>query len=149
MNCNDTVAQYDSFYKTARKYQEDFKSQITLLVGVETEWIHSNAGSELEEFLKLYPVDYIVGSVHHLYEIPIDFSRELFEKVVDKASSALNYEAMKCETISRDNLALDVVLQDYFDAQYDMLVAVRFNYRWECIINYYNRLNLLLLAILI
>ena len=51
-----------------------------------------------------YPVDVVVGSVHHVHTIPIDFSKQMYQQALGKSggSAELLYEA-------------------YFDAQYDML----------------------------
>ena len=101
---------------------------------METEWIHSETCAEIRELLELYPVDYLVGSVHHLYEIPIDFSEKIFKNVIEKAASTLSLEEQSSN--ERDVLALDIIFQDYFDAQYEMLVSVSFKFKFMSLILY-------------
>lgn len=111
--------------------QQKYQSQIHLLVGMETEWIHidtcdydANDGHDmnacnkkkeqelafLHQLLINYPVDYLVGSLHHVCGgIPFDFSLDEYKKAY--------YE--KCQgSMSR--------LQScYYDAQYDMLRTLK------------------------
>ncbi len=65
-----------------------------MLVGLETEFIHS---SDLEQISKLrirFPVDFCIGSLHHVNCIPIDFSASLWQKASDGfANTTLFFEA--------------------------------------------------------
>ena len=53
-------------------------------------------------------IDYFIGSVHHIHEIPIDYDRALYEKARDVAGG----------TDER-------LFEDYFDSQYEMLKALK------------------------
>lgn len=81
---------------------------MTILVGMETEWF-SEDKSSAENILSLRAkVDYLVGSVHHLFGIPIDFSPEMFMKVLEKCDQNIH-----------------VVYNEYFDSQFEMLVEIK------------------------
>lgn len=69
--------------------------------------IHPDTQTELDLLQKQYKFDYLVGSVHHVFEIPIDFDLKTFEKAEMKAGST------------------DLLFQAYFDAQYQMLLHVK------------------------
>ena len=138
MEARDTLKMYKDFYKLAKELQshklqshdndklqshdndgniesdaikESNKIQdIQLLVGMEIEWIHEDTLNDIHQILKeCNGIDYLVGSVHHVHEIPIDYDQEMFELAITKASS------------------IDQLFQDYFDAQYDMLQKVSLN----------------------
>ena len=68
------------FYRLARELQEKTSSEeFRILVGMEIEWIHEEAFGELEAMRKEFDFDYLVGSVHHVLQIPIDYSPQLLE----------------------------------------------------------------------
>ncbi|CAB4423239.1 unnamed protein product [Rhizophagus irregularis] len=46
--------------------------------------------SEVLDLIEKYSLDYVVGSVHHVYETPIDFDLEMFEIALSKSSSINN-----------------------------------------------------------
>ena len=52
-------------------------------------------------------VDYFIGSVHHVHEVPIDYDRDLYVKARDAAGG----------TDER-------LFEDYFDSQHEMLKAL-------------------------
>ena len=76
--------------------QVKYSDQIHLLVGLETEDVSGG-----DEHVTRYAsqVDYVVGSVHHVRGIPIDFSRELFLKAEEACGGS--YEALFCEYFER------------------------------------------------
>ncbi|KAI8909112.1 Polymerase/histidinol phosphatase-like protein [Gorgonomyces haynaldii] len=75
----DTLTMFDAFYKEAQRLKAKYP-QIELLIGMEIEWIHDKTFQELEQLLATYELDYVVGSVHHCREEPIDYSVDLFPK---------------------------------------------------------------------
>ncbi|RUP48976.1 Polymerase/histidinol phosphatase-like protein [Jimgerdemannia flammicorona] len=108
----DLYAKFESFLTEARRLQEKYRSQITLLVGTEIEYITPSYKSHIKAFLAKHTIDYVVGSLHHVNGIPIDFSKELYTQAL--------------ASISHDgNASLPVLFERYFNEQYEMLVAVR------------------------
>ncbi|KAI9209898.1 Polymerase/histidinol phosphatase-like protein [Polychytrium aggregatum] len=105
----DTYNTFVEFYRTARHLQSKYESQIQLLVGLETEWIHSGTLSELQALVQAYPVDYMVGSVHHVNTVPIDYDTGLYAKAVEAAQQS----------------SLEGLFRDYFDQQHSMLAALK------------------------
>lgn len=87
--------------------QQKYKDQIALLVGTEIEFIHTGYADAIDQLRKQHMVDYVVGSLHHVGTIPIDFSNELYQKAIDKHQS------------------LEALFEAYFDEQYVMLQAVK------------------------
>lgn len=99
---------YDDFYLEARRLQQAYAAQIQLFVGFEGEWIRPGSLELCNEILAKHDVDLIVGSVHHVYTVPIDFDLPLYHQARDMGDG----------TDER-------IFADYFDAQLEMLQALQ------------------------
>ena len=99
---------FAAYYAEARRLQTVYAGAISILVGFETEWIRPSSKEDIEHHLTRYPVDTMVGSVHHIHEVPIDFDRVMYERA--REISGGSDEAL---------------FADYFDAQFAMLEAMR------------------------
>lgn len=91
----------------AVRLRQKYLSQIQILIGFEGEWIRPSYASLISELAASEHVDYFIGSVHHVHEIPIDYDAAFYSKA--KATSG-----------SEEKL-----YEDYFDSQYEMLKALR------------------------
>lgn len=100
-------SRFDAYFKKARELQKKYENDISILVGFETEVCDASAFSLVNDLRKKYAADYIVGSVHHVNGIPIDFSREEFERAVSKAGS------------------LENLFCDYYEAQHQLIVECK------------------------
>ena len=92
----------------AERLKVKYASQIELVIGMETEWIHSETLNEIQELYKDNRITYMVGSVHHVNEIPIDFDLQMYHQALLSVGNNL-----------------DTLYECYFDAQYDMLVTLK------------------------
>ncbi|KAJ3259858.1 histidinolphosphatase [Boothiomyces macroporosus] len=99
----DLFKMYDDFYKEAREIQKN--CPINILVGMEIEWLPS--GDELEKLKLKYEFDLLVGSVHHVDTVPIDFNLEYLIKIETRLGGT------------------EQLFIRYFDIQYEMLVNVK------------------------
>ena len=99
---------YDKFYFEAKRLQKDYADQIQLFVGFETEWIRPSSLSINQKVLDKYELDLFVGSVHHVYTIPIDFDTALYHKA----------RSMVDDSDER-------IFEQYFDDQLAMLKALK------------------------
>lgn len=115
MSSDDLVKQFDSFLTEAHRLKASYAPRIALLVGLETEYITSIDMDHLEDFLEHRPgqIEYIVGSVHHVNRIPIDFDLPTFHKALASFDGGpppnSAFQQMEC------------FLSSYFDAQYEIL----------------------------
>ncbi|KAL0578557.1 hypothetical protein V5O48_003458 [Marasmius crinis-equi] len=111
LNAGLLLLQFDGFIEEAHRLKSAYASQITLLVGLETEFITPLDLDRLKELLVRYGrrVEYLVGSVHHAGGTPIDFDLPTFEKAL--RSHEGNTEEEKTENF----------LCSYFEAQYTLL----------------------------
>ncbi|KAH7915901.1 Polymerase/histidinol phosphatase-like protein [Hygrophoropsis aurantiaca] len=115
MSLADLLAQFQSFLTEAHRLKVAYASRITLLVGLETEYITAIDLDMLEALLEDHRgrIEYIVGSVHHVNEIPIDFDRLTFEKALHTTT---NGDGPQVSAVQMDRF-----LSAYFDAQRKLL----------------------------
>ena len=97
-----------NYFKEAIRLREKYKAQINIPIGFECDWIRPASLDLIQESLRKYPFDFFVGSVHHVHTIPIDYSDELYHEARDVAGGAD-----------------EQLFEDYFDAQLDMLKALK------------------------
>ena len=107
----ELVQQFQRFLDEAHRLKNVYASQITLLVGLETEYISSADLDALDKLLKENAgrIQYIVGSVHHVNGVPIDFDLPTFQRAVDSLASHTH----------------EVFLETYFDAQFAVMQQFR------------------------
>ncbi|KAH0581474.1 hypothetical protein H2248_012553 [Termitomyces sp. 'cryptogamus'] len=113
---DELASQFERFLDEAHRLKAKYASQITLLVGLETEYI---TGSDLDNLERLLThvgsrVEYVVGSVHHVNAIPIDFDVDTFHKALDTLDAGFGAQHQQ-----------QVFLSRYFDAQYELLRRFR------------------------
>lgn len=99
---------YADFQKEATRLKELYKDQISLLVGAEIEFINKDYAHHVDHLRKTFTADYVVGSLHHVNSVPIDFSPELYAEALNQVDGKLE----------------DLYIR-YFDEQYIMLKSVR------------------------
>ncbi|RDX41729.1 histidinol phosphate phosphatase H [Lentinus brumalis] len=104
-------SQFDAFLAEAHRLKEKYAGQITLLVGLETEYITDTDLTALDALLSEHGtrIEYLVGSVHHVGGIPIDFDRPTFDKALAAFSDDTHPDSMAA------------FLNAYFDAQYTLM----------------------------
>jgi histidinol-phosphatase (PHP family) len=98
----------DRFYLEATRLKAKYRSEITLLVGFESEWIRPSSVDLIRGIQEKYHWDLFIGSVHHVHTIPIDFNRKMYEDAREKSGGSD-----------------DTLFEDYFDAQHEMLRAIK------------------------
>ncbi|KAI0060537.1 histidinol phosphate phosphatase H [Artomyces pyxidatus] len=116
------AAQFDRFLIEAERLRDIYSSHLSILLGLETEYITNLDFDGLSELLSRYAdrVDYLVGSVHHVAGIPIDFDFETFQRCLSSAPISSNSQ----DCIHGDAIAQhrqSTFLEMYFDAQYELL----------------------------
>lgn len=99
---------HDAFLIEAVRLRSKYASEIKLLIGFEGEWIRPSYGTLIKELASNPAVDYFIGSVHHVHEIPIDYDVATYRKARDVAGG----------TDER-------LFEDYFDLQLEMLNALK------------------------
>jgi histidinol-phosphatase (PHP family) len=93
---------FADYFSLGRELQQKYAEDIELLLAFE---IENYTGTEkyVHSLIQQYKPDYLVGSLHHVNNIGIDYSREYYEQALAEAGSI---HQLYC---------------DYFDEQYQML----------------------------
>ncbi|KAG5634452.1 hypothetical protein H0H81_001908 [Sphagnurus paluster] len=119
LSLDTLITQFEAFLDEAHHLKALYAPQITLLVGLETEYITDLDLVRLETLLaRLGPrIEYIVGSVHHVSGIPIDLNPHTYHQAVHTSGFSL-----AADPSSDVRLAMQgAFLEAYFDAQYTLL----------------------------
>ncbi|KAG0653045.1 putative histidinol-phosphatase [Hyphodiscus hymeniophilus] len=98
---------HGNFVKEAVRLRMKYADKINILIGFEGEWIRPSYKHLILEMASNPNIDYFIGSIHHVHEIPIDYDTALYVKARDAAGG----------TDER-------LFEDYFDSQYGMLKAL-------------------------
>ncbi|KAJ7120212.1 Polymerase/histidinol phosphatase-like protein [Mycena epipterygia] len=108
----ELMVQFEDFLVEAHRLKSLYAPQIRLLVGLETDYITALDLEQLDVVLQRHHdrVEYIVGSVHHVNGIPIDFDLVTFRKAVDSIDCTEEHTTKE-----------GAFLSAYFDAQYGLL----------------------------
>lgn len=89
-------------------------------MGLETEFITRPDLDRLQELLLNHGdrIEYLVGSVHHVNGIPIDFDLKTFDKALSGFTSS---DPTACRNRALDASPMEGLLSAYFDAQYEVM----------------------------
>lgn len=111
MSPDELIKQFDEYLHEAHRLKVLYAPQITLLIGLETEFVMNPDLDHLDALLDAYGdrVQYLVGSIHHVNGIPIDFDLPTYHKALHTFGSESEHEQQAS------------FLAAYFDAQYQLL----------------------------
>ncbi|WVQ85416.1 hypothetical protein IAT38_007581 [Cryptococcus sp. DSM 104549] len=136
---SDLLTAYISFLSTASSLRTKYASQISLLISIETDYITPLDSEGLASLLEEHKtIDYIVGSVHHVRGVSIDFDRGTWLRSVKAAREGVEGRTMDpgpppsldvgeagdpelAPTYTPTDESLAVFLGAYFDSQYDLI----------------------------
>jgi len=131
LNPSKLRTQFEEYLIEARRCAAQWKGKMNVLVGAELENIDDGCIEYLQEVLdgaeneaKSGPtagrgrVDYVIGSIHHVDSIPIDFDKATFEKALDTFRPQSDQEADG--TIRRRRAHLRLILR-YLEQQSHLL----------------------------
>ena len=93
---------FNQYFELGREIQQKYANKIELLLAFEIE-TYSGAKDYVNDLINQFQPDYLVGSLHHVNEIGIDYSRDYYQQALSKAG---NMKQLYC---------------DYFDSQYEMM----------------------------
>jgi histidinol-phosphatase (PHP family) len=115
------MTQFEAFLDEAHRLCDTYSSSLRLLVGLETEYISALDIDGLSRLLEIHEgrIDYIVGSVHHVNGIPIDFDVDTYRRCLDNISLPAHVtDSMETD---QEHERLCIFLDTYFDAQFELL----------------------------
>lgn len=106
LTAEKAMTRFARYIDVCRELQRRYDKEIDLYVGFETEY-YPGYEPLLTQLLEDFTPDYIVGSLHHVAEIPIDLDRERYGEAVAAAGGAAE---LYCR---------------YFDRQLDLIERFR------------------------
>ena len=115
------MTQFQAFLDEAHRLRDVYSSSLRLLVGLETEHISTPDINGLSRLLEVHKgrIDYIVGSVHHVNGIPIDFDFDTYRRCLDNIPLPAHVtDSMEAD---QGQERLGLFLDMYFDAQFELL----------------------------
>lgn len=83
----DLARVFKEFVAEARRLQQKYQDRITILVGFESEALSAEYADRALALQQEYQLDFFVGSLHHTFEIPIDFDQPMLDAALARAGS--------------------------------------------------------------
>lgn len=113
-----------AYLDEAHRLREAYASYIELLVGLETDFVSALDLDGLDSLLREegHRIDYVVGSLHHVNEMPIDFDEPTFDRAVASLAPSPSPDSPPSSSSSS---SLTPTLHAYFDNQLEMLQRVQ------------------------
>ncbi len=93
---------FTDYMTTCRRLQARYADDIRIYVGFETEWT-SGSLDLANDLIATFSPDFVVGSVHHVKDIPFDYSKPCYEEATDRCGG------------------MEGLYTTYFDQQYQMI----------------------------
>lgn len=131
---------YLEFLDTATKLQRKYQDRIRLIIGLETDFITSIDLDRTKVLMdSRTEIQYIVGSVHHVAGVSIDFDRSTYLRSIEhctdnttgstmvpsqSSTSSLKLPAPRDPEAVPTDTQLSTFLVKYLDAQYEMIESL-------------------------
>ncbi len=104
---SNALRRFEQYVDTIIKLKTAYRSDLTILLGVEAEYIPRHE-TYLTTFLQQYPFDYIVGSVHFVRGLGIDFSQPLYDELI-RTCGGIERTYVEYYRLIRDFLTLGII----------------------------------------
>ncbi|GAA5885996.1 hypothetical protein JCM6882_004227 [Rhodosporidiobolus microsporus] len=114
LSIQDLADTFDAYLLEAHRLKKVHADKLTVLVGLETEYIDRAGLDELEQLIARNgdAIEYLVGSVHHCDELPIDFDKERFD------------HCLAAQAGSDEHERLSRLFSTYFDNQLELMTRL-------------------------
>ncbi len=106
LTLKDMHERFADYFNTLKNLKKKYSQAIRIFAGMETE-TYTGYRAHIEKLIKKFHPDYIVGSVHHVKDICFDYSAGSYEAAAEKCGS------------------YDLMYEQYFDLQYEMIKNLR------------------------
>ena len=97
---------FAEYFEVARRLQKEYRDRLRIFVGFETE-CYTGYVSHVERLRSRFKPDYIVGAVHHVRDITIDWKPETYAEAAEAVG------------------VLDALYCEYFDQQFGLLEVLQ------------------------
>ncbi len=97
---------FGDYIATCRRLKKQYSADIRIYVGFETE-THTGSIDLAKRLIDRFQPDYVVGSAHHVLDIPFDYSEKDYLLAAERCGG------------------LDSLYEAYFDQQYEMIDSLK------------------------
>jgi histidinol-phosphatase (PHP family) len=109
-------AQFEAWARVSAEAQESFAGRLEVLRGFEAEVVpEASYASEMRGLREAHGFEYVVGSVHHVGEVPIDVSQELFDEAAGRLGGPEGLLVRYYELVAEMVEALEPEVIGHFD----------------------------------
>ncbi|KAL1836478.1 hypothetical protein VTJ49DRAFT_5080 [Mycothermus thermophilus] len=116
---------HEAYLSEATRLRDAYADRMHILVGFETEFLRPGDYAPLIRHLAAHPdVEYVVGSLHHVRGVPIDFNREMYAAAV-RACNGGGGEGSDGGEEEYEDSEEEALWMAYLDEQLAMLKAVK------------------------
>jgi histidinol-phosphatase (PHP family) len=102
LNATSLTQRFAEYITTCRRLQAQYAKDIQIFVGFESE-TYSGSLDLAKTLINRFSPDYVVGSAHHVADIPFDYSKKYYQLAADHCGG------------------IDGLYQAYFDQQLNMI----------------------------
>jgi histidinol-phosphatase (PHP family) len=102
LNAASLTRRFAEYIATCRRLQTQYAKDIQIFVGFESE-TYSGSLDLVQTLIQRFSPDYVVGSAHHVADIPFDYSKKYYQMAADHCGG------------------IDGLYQAYFDQQLKMI----------------------------
>ncbi len=106
LDANALMERFTGYMNACRHLQAKYADTMRIYVGFETEF-YSGSLDFAKSLVSTFSPDYVVGSVHHVKDIPFDYSKRCYDEAADCCGG------------------LDGLYAAYFDQQYEMIRVLK------------------------
>ncbi|EDQ89818.1 uncharacterized protein MONBRDRAFT_16917 [Monosiga brevicollis MX1] len=111
----ELAEQFESYVQEARRLQQAYAGRLSIAVGMETEFCEPGSLKAARELRQQHNLDYIVGSVHHVDGIAIDFDAAQMARAEQQAGGPTALAVRYFEHVRTMIEALQPTVVGHFD----------------------------------
>ena len=78
---------FASYVQEAQRLKEKYSDKIHIVIGCESEMVREESSEDVRKLAARHKLSYIMGSVHHVDGVPIDYDDATLAKVENKYGS--------------------------------------------------------------
>ena len=98
----DLLQRFEDYFQTCRSLQQKYADQIEILAAFETE-TYEGSTAFVEKLVEKIRPDYLVGSVHHVRSIGIDFDQANYQRAIEACGGI---EQLYCDYLAESDSQL-------------------------------------------
>jgi histidinol-phosphatase (PHP family) len=95
------LSDFENYCLESNRLQKKYRNQIDLLRGFEAEFVNDSYTEKMLDIRKRHDFQYMIGSVHHLRERPIDIDLTITQEVVEECGGVEAFAIEYYQTVEQ------------------------------------------------